>query len=374
MAIVAPRFAGLRQFEMCLSGARLTEAGFDSDGNLIIDEPNDPQTVAAIQSALDVLKYPVAETRIYDIQTSSAVKKFKEDQALPIPVGLTQHDGVTGPGTSDRLNSIFTPSLEPTPTPSPTPPPPALQAWEALISFRPPTAVQRAVAARFNETKCIVHKLEESRGPINLDYYPIRIEALPIFGGRTMPPEELLETIRRGINQFVDNKPGCTFKPYNNAIDGPAWLPPFLPLPFVGTVVSIDMFADKGGLILNMDSGSVVLSEVDSNHWRFSTLWTPEDHGHPVSGNREFGFVSANAGEWVFYTRGVDRTTSWLDDKFSGTVFSAAHRLWQSFQKRVTTFVNGNGGRASVEPATAALHDWPSVQRDYHHFSVDWAP
>jgi hypothetical protein len=45
-----------------------------------------------------------------------------------------------------------------------------------------------------------------------------------------------------------------------------------------GAVVSIDMFSSG----VNVDDGAVVLSEITSDHWIFSTLWTPDDGDHPV--------------------------------------------------------------------------------------------
>ena len=186
-----------------------------------------------------------------------------------------------------------------------------------------------------------------------------------------MTAEQLLEFVRRNINNFVDGSPnGCNFQPYDPNIDTAGWLPLFLPTAFPGTAVSIDMFSSG----VNVDDGSVVLSEIASDHWIFSTLWTPDDGGHPVSGNRQFGFEPASAGEFVFFTRGADRTTSVLDSTMEATVFGAAHQLWLSFQRRFAAFVNGNGGLATVEPAISNRYDWPTVQATYHHPVVPWNP
>ncbi|MGV9674132.1 hypothetical protein ACWDSJ_02520 [Nocardia sp. NPDC003482] len=107
--ITAPRFEGLRQFGLCLDGARMTEAGFDSDGNLVVDEPNDADTVFAVQEALTELGFAVAASGVYDADTAEQVRLFKNAQNLALPPGLVAHDGVLGPGTSKRLNEIFTP-------------------------------------------------------------------------------------------------------------------------------------------------------------------------------------------------------------------------------------------------------------------------
>lgn len=106
--VTAERFKGIPDFAQCMDGARMTEHGFDADGNLVVDRPNDPQAVMAIQQALADLLYPVSVTGIYDADTAKFVRQFKIDQDLQVPAGMTQHDGVTGPGTSRRLNQLFT--------------------------------------------------------------------------------------------------------------------------------------------------------------------------------------------------------------------------------------------------------------------------
>jgi hypothetical protein len=258
---------------------------------------------------------------------------------------------------------------------TPVPPNNGLQEWKRLISFRPPPLIQSGVNARFpklGSSQRVIHAIESGRGPLNLDCYPVRVSAMPASGDQTMQPQELLEFIRKNINNFVDQHPdGCKFAPYEPLIDTGLWDPPFLPLPFAGAVISIDMISNH----INVDDGSVVLSEVDANHWVFSTLWTPNDLGHPVSGNREFGFVPAHAGEFEFYTRGADRVTSWVDEMAAETVFTSADKLWRSFQRRVADFVNSNGGQASIPQRTWNRYDWSAiVQAGYHEPTGYWTP
>lgn len=374
MATIAPRFAGIQQFEQCLNGARMTPFGFDSNGDLAVDSENDAVAVAAIQGALNDLQYGLSVTGNFDGATESAVRQFKSDQMLAVPAGLAAHDGVVGPGTSGRLNELFTPPPVPSVPVTPTPPPPALDAWNHLVSFRPPAAMQASLNARFGlggTPARVVHAIEDARGPISLDHYPVRVEALPSDGSTTMTAEQLLELVRRNLNLFVDGSPdGCSFDPADPAIDTAAWLPPFLPTASPGAVISIDMYASG----INVDDGSVVLSEVSTDHWIFSTIWTPEDGGHPVSGNREFGFAPSSAEEVIFYTRGADRTTSVADALGEATVFGAAHQLWLSFQRRLAAYVNSNGGRATAEQASATRYDWPTVKAQYHQPTESWNP
>jgi hypothetical protein len=257
-------------------------------------------------------------------------------------------------------------------TTTPVPPFPGLQDWAKLLSFRPLEAVQFVVNTRFAggvfpPRAC--HAIEDGLGPINLDYYPVRVSAMPASGGTTMHSAELLEFIRRNFNNFIDSSPdGATFSTYEPLVDAPLWLPPFFQTGFVGATLSIDIMTFG----LNPDDGSVVLSEITSDHWIFSTLRTPNDLNHPVSGNRQFGFFPSVAGEFIFYTRGADRLTTFLDEIVGETVFSGADKLWRSFQKRFTAFVNNNGGLATIEPPLSDRYDWPTVKASYFNPSVSW--
>jgi hypothetical protein len=256
---------------------------------------------------------------------------------------------------------------------TPVPPFPGLNDWAKLISFRPTHLTQATINLRFGSLvppspRRLTHSIEDAKGPISLDFYPVQISKLPVIGGRPMTPEALLEHIRRNLDTFVNNRPdGCLFNMYEPLIDGPVWTPPFLSTGLVGAVISIDIF-DSG---VNLDDGSVVVSEIDVSHWVFSTIWTPNDLAHPVSGNREFGFQAVGSG-FVFYTRGADRCTGVLDDLFANKVFAGADRLWRSFQIKVASFVNGNDGVATEGPPVANRYDWLPVQTDYHRPTVTW--
>lgn len=260
---------------------------------------------------------------------------------------------------------------------TPTPPFPALKDWENLISFRPPAAIQFGVNERFSSIVLpnrVCHAIEDGLGPINLDYYPIRISAMPVFGDRMMTGVELLEFIRidfnKGeLNKFVDSSPdGAIFNPYDSSIDDSLWLSGL-----IGAVISIDIIVSNIVVSnLNPDDGSVVLSEAAPNHWTFSTIRTPNDLNHPVSGNRQFGFFPTVAGEFVFYIRGADRLTTFIDEILGDTVFAGGNNLWLSFQRRVAEFVNGNHGLATIESPLSDRYDWLAVQADYFHPTETW--
>jgi len=254
---------------------------------------------------------------------------------------------------------------------TPVPVFPGLHDWEELISFRPPQEVQLGVNFRFQTfgfPSKICHPIEEGTGPINLDYYPIRVEALPTRGNLTRAAT-LFEHIRRNINNFVDASPdGCVFTPYDPIVDAALWTPPVLQQSLPGAVVHIDV----NSLGVNVDDGSVVVSESNIDHWIFSTIWTPGDLAHPVSGNRQFGFVAENAGEFTIYTRGADRLTSWIDEQAGQMAFAGANLLWTSFQHKVFELIESEGGKAAIPQPTSNRYDWVAVKASYFHPTVNW--
>lgn len=106
-SIKAHRFSGLPQLEHCLNGGRMTSAGFDTNGDLVVDEPNDVNAVIAVQQALADLGHVIGVDGIYGPQTTAVVRQFKIDQNLALPAGMSAYDGVTGPGTMTRLEELF---------------------------------------------------------------------------------------------------------------------------------------------------------------------------------------------------------------------------------------------------------------------------
>lgn len=246
--------------------------------------------------------------------------------------------------------------------------------WADLISHRPPVSVQQQLHADSRA----VHFIEDPGGnptptepgwdpPINLDYYPIRVTTLPTIDNQVLTPMEVLRHIRLEINTLVDASLfGFTLK--DPTADSATWTstdPADAPAlqQLLGIVLTIDFY----GMGVNADNGSVVVSDIDTAHFTFSTIWTPffEDLNHPVSGNREIGFAAQPDGSWVFYTRGADRPTTRFDDEMSAIEFRGADVSWKSLQRGVADFVNGNGGVAVVEPAFSVRFPWKPVKKVY---------
>lgn len=236
--------------------------------------------------------------------------------------------------------------------------------WADLISFRPSTSIQTALKSR--SSSWYVHKIEDAYGDINLDLYPVAVSRLPTF----MSAEEVLEMVRTEINSFVDGG-YAQFDPYDEkyppaVFDDEEHWDSSSP---ESTVLSIQM---RMGTYLNPDDGSVVCSKRESNFWIFSTIYTDKDYGHPVSGNRQFGFIRdpATAGGYIFFTRGADRATGILDDLPVTPLFTMADLLWKSFQERLVDYINApaRGGSATVSTPISKRVFWPAVKH------VAWKP
>jgi len=100
----------------------------------------------------------------------------------------------------------------------------------------------------------------------------------------------------------------------------------------------------------------------DDGHWIFSVIESIRDGGHPVSGNRRFGWYKRDD-KTVFYTKGVDRVTTWIDRIASaaGQVFENADATWISMQAKLVEYINANGGSAVALDRVSVRCDWDSV-------------
>lgn len=250
---------------------------------------------------------------------------------------------------------------------------PNLDEWRTLINFTPPDNISRILARRDSSHKGIpytkwgIQKVEDGYGQINLDYYPVTIKQLPSINGKKMSADSLLQYIRVNINEFVA-KDSAHFEGYDKE-EIKKWQSPS-PL---GSIIHIDMGGSSENPFKNPDDGSVVVSDFSAENWTFSTIQTPHDFQHPVSGNRQFGFDKQNDGSVTFYTRGADRASGILDWALSGgvnVVFAKAHKLWLSFQHKIAGFVNTNGGEAIVQAPTSRRYNWDVVKKHYWHPST----
>ncbi|WP_293889469.1 hypothetical protein [Sphingobacterium sp. UBA3549] len=190
---------------------------------------------------------------------------------------------------------------------------------------------------------------------VNMDDFSIRVDQLPVLNGTRMTPSAFLEYIRLNLNQFVNNNLSI-FEPYNYYTVNDTYL--WNSSNPTGAIIGID--------IPGPDNGSVIVSDSSPTEWTFTTINDPKYHDHPVSGNRKFGYEVNSDGSHTFYTRGVDRITNWdatFLQSLANVPFSQADALWESFQGKVTSFVNQRGGSATIKASQKHRPDWSLVKK-----------
>lgn len=116
------------------------------------------------------------------------------------------------------------------------------------------------------------------------------------------------------------------------------------------------------------------INNVEKDRFTFTTITSPLDNNHPVSGNREFGIFGNAATGYTFYTMGVDRTSdltfsagNWL---LHG--FDKADALWSNVQKNMAAYITKLGGQATVLKPVTTRPDWDAV-KDYLQGKIDFA-
>jgi hypothetical protein len=287
--------------------------------------------------------------------------------------------------------------------------------WRYVINFRPPSGVTSTLKTRFHSgpmpltPEIIYHQIELGTGDINLDFYPVYIQTLPNdAGGNQMSANGTLDYIRTHMGDFMDNSSSghnplagsganVYLKPYADQ-DVTQWASSS-PL---GTVMHFGIGGANWEVTVK-ENLSVVAAEMAADHWIFTTIWTPKDLGHPVSGNRQFGMATRRVGDTYsqqyglvfgdpvttdtlyFYTRGADRCTTIGDWALHTTVFMGGHMCWLGLQRRVRNWIVANGGQASfpnaapqpanpyvpTDPTTDTVNcisgrnDWGSISKAY---------
>ncbi|MDV3952582.1 hypothetical protein CMT77_10210 [Elizabethkingia anophelis] len=251
--------------------------------------------------------------------------------------------------------------------------------WLAIAKFKPAqnqldklntivktTSFRNSINGGFSaDEKAYLQKIDDAYSAVvNMDYFPVRVTKLPIVNGVRLSPEQFLHYIRININDLIDTSKS-KFEPYNDyGIDDRNLWNSSNPL---GAIVKINI----GGRKIP-ENGSVMVTEVRSDRWNFSTIYEPVYGEHPVSGNRNFGFEKNIDGSYTFYTRGVDRLTDAVGtslQKFSDwtnglttSPFSEADALWTSLQNKINKFVIDNNGSSSIGKQEIERPDWKKVK------------
>jgi len=241
----------------------------------------------------------------------------------------------------------------------------AYKFWEKQIKHKPPPIVydiikQRSMADNHLLKNSLYGKwkilsIDNAKGEdVNLDFYSVEIESMPINPNtnKTYTEKELFDYIRKNAAYFFTTDE-VELSPYDEKKDGEKWLSNNP----IGTVMKFKVDI--------RDDLSVVCTEITSNNWIFTTIQTPEDFQHPVSGNREFGIKMYN-GKLHFYTQGADRITGFIDlaenyynpISMNDSIFMGADRLWKSVMKKVVQYIKANKGKAKFINANSKRYPW----------------
>jgi len=228
-----------------------------------------------------------------------------------------------------------------------------LPKWQELANHPIPQSVKNKIfqvnglTSWFKEA--VIQNLDYSNSyTINMDVYPVKISSMPEKSpGVKYTYAEFFDYFRKNINDFTDINHGKFYPvvaPEYNIDDTQLWNSN-TPL---GSLITIKIPADNG---------TVVCSGWGSQAWIFTTVKSPWDGEHPVSGNRLFGYFIDVSGDMVIYTRGVDRfTTKFSNNAIQYTAesfgYSEAKKMWQNMQQKVSTFVNSKNGNSSIIEGT----------------------
>jgi hypothetical protein len=234
------------------------------------------------------------------------------------------------------------------------------QMYQSVGNYVVPQIVQNRLDSiknaipNFDTSSLFIQTLNNGASTVvNCDFFPVKINLLPFKPGtgNRYTPSEFLEFFRKNMNIFSTSN--AVFGPYNSGALNDSLLYYKDTINSLGAVVHIDMLQD-GSVILSRYRNSYFPSSYQSHSFIFSTLVTPLDGYHPVSGNREFGIHTDNSGGFTFYTMGVDRISknafvfgSFIQDALLGNSgFDDADQLWTSMQENMINYINIHGGTA----------------------------
>ena len=274
-------------------------------------------------------------------------------------------------------SSLNIPDQAETPPFSPTSPQaglPDLSAWGKLMSFRPTLTLQEKVwqLNLRHPGKWFFYPLESGWGPINVDLYAVQIEQLPrslpgdgAGTSRTVTLGELCQFVRRNLlndNVVVDSQFG-SFQPYEPE-DRRAW--GGTASEALGALISIAIPIYQSAVITTLSEDML---------WSFTTLHSPSEGSHHLSGNRQFGVVQTDDNRTLVYTMGAERCNNYRyvqDPTLQEDVWYRADRLWRSFQGKIEAIVSTHGGKATVLAPFSRRYDWPHVMSAYFAPTMDW--
>ena len=162
-------------------------------------------------------------------------------------------------------------------------------AWKRLNNFKVPQSVKNRINTlnyNYGQGSFFLHDINNAEGPIlNMDFFSVTVSQLPkklLTNTRYTAPEFFEQMMRKQLNSFLAGGP-ASFGAINES-ERQKWMSS----DYLGTIMRFNISAAMWGLITQ--DGSVIAIDQSPTRWIFSTIRTPLDYDHPVSGFREFGY------------------------------------------------------------------------------------
>ncbi len=242
--------------------------------------------------------------------------------------------------------------------------------WQQLANYQIPSEVTQRMSGlidlfsyRYNEDNFKILKIEDAAGPkVNCDFFALHINTLPKNAqNQVMEPDEFLDFFRKNLS-MLDNLGNNTVGSYGSYDDSPNNGLNDQQMFGYGYGSSLGALAHfhnnlpySNGFIY--DDGSVIESgystTMDYTYWIYTTIKTPLDGDHPVSGNRMFGIQSDTVnGGYMLYLMGVDRVTgnfvSTVNSMLGAIVFNNADNWWNSIIAGTKNYINAHSGNSTL--------------------------
>lgn len=177
------------------------------------------------------------------------------------------------------------------------------------------TAVQAALVNGI----AIQSIVEDGVGQYRADEYSVVVDSMP----PATTTESLVALLLVDLNATVNDDMFDLMCAFSRTGGG---------TPKVGDIYDID--------ILGPDNGSVMLTEIGTEHFIFTTIKGGGLGEHPESGSREFGFEGDGAGK-RFYTRGLSRAQNHLSS-LAGE--EPQRKTWKSLTRGIANRIIQSGG------------------------------
>jgi hypothetical protein len=242
---------------------------------------------------------------------------------------------------------------------------PRIASYQVPVSVINRISYIRQVAPNWMVDDYNIQSLTKAFGSVvNCDFFPMRIKKLPLG----LSPKNFLEFFRRNITKFISKDLKTEIVPYKKgSFDDTDQFNKYFEQS-LGALIHIEM--DNDGSVIISDYKNSTIPNAERHYFKFSTMETPKDFEHPVSGNREFGIYEdpSNNGEYIFYISAVDRTWDWYFAVGNSLVggFEKSDKLWNNIQSNLSLYINSFSGQADYNPQQNIISrpQWEDVE-DY---------